>query len=291
MTSLAQLVTDTRSILYGMELVERPAEDTLNGAITVGATSLTPWTPSMWFKDNYAEFDDGEIVIFEGDSAGATVVRRGQRGSTAAAQASGAVMSKNPLYTRVEIEKQVEKVVRTRLWPHVWTWHKDSLTAVDTDSMYDLDQYIDEVVMVYQENLDGEEKFHPIPNGWWDVERQIHSTVATQGGLLRIRKVWDYDEPVYFTAKRRPHVDDLTTLADELADMIPTAAAALSVAYRNPQVMNDAARSRRSPEPLLQAYRGLMAEFFQERDEYKRTLHKEVRPEPRFRKRFSRATW
>jgi hypothetical protein len=39
MTTLAQLVTDTRSILYGMELVERPAEDTLNGAITSGAAS------------------------------------------------------------------------------------------------------------------------------------------------------------------------------------------------------------------------------------------------------------
>jgi hypothetical protein len=291
MTTLAQLVTDTRSILYGMELVERPAEDTLNGAITSGATSLTPTTPSLWFTDNYAEFDNGEIVIFAEDSAGATDVRRGQRGTTGQAQASGATMVKNPLYTRAEIEKQVKKVVRTRLWPHVWTWHKDSVTVTELDTMYDLDQYIDEVVMVYQENLDGQEMFHPIPTGWWDVERQINTAVATDGGLLRIRKVHDYDEPVYFTAKRRPHVDDLANLADELADMIPTAAAALSLAHRNPQVMNDAARSRRSPEGLLQAYRGLMGEFFQERDEYKRLLHKEVRPEVRFRKRFSRATW
>jgi len=291
MTTLAQLVTDTRNILYGMEIVERPTEDTLSAGINDSVTSLTPTTTAMWFKDDYAEFANAEIVIFAADSAGATVVRRGQRGSTAATQATGAVMVKNPPYSRIEIEKQVEKVIRTRLWPHVWTWHKDSLTAVDTDTMYDLDQYIEEVVMVYQENLDGEEKLHPIPNGWWDVERQISATVAAQGGLFRLRKVHDYDEPVYYTAKRRPHVDDLTNLADELADMIPTAAAGLALAYRNPQLMNDAARSNRSPEGLLAAYRGLMGEFFQQRDEYKRLLHKEVRPEPRFRKRFSRATW
>jgi len=291
MTTLAQLVTDTRNILYGMEIVERPTEDTLSAGINDSVTSLTPTTTAMWFKDDYAEFANAEIVIFAADSAGATVVRRGERGSTAATQATGAVMVKNPPYTRIEIEKQVKKVIRTRLWPHVWTWHKDSLTAVATDTMYDLDQYIDEVVMVYQENLDGEEKLHPIPNGWWDVERQISATVAGQGGLFRLRKAHDYDEPVYYTAKRRPHVDDLTNLADELADMIPTAAAGLALAYRNPQLMNDAARSNRSPEALLQAYRGLMGEFFQQRDEYKRLLHKEVRPEPRFRKRFSRATW
>jgi hypothetical protein len=291
MTSLAQLVTDTRNILYGMELVERPAEDTLDGAINNSVESLTPSTPSMWFTDNYAEFDNGEIVIFAEDSAGATDVRRGKRDSTAQAQADGATMLKNPLYTRVEIEKQVKKVIRSRLWPHVWTWHRDSVTFTELDTMYDLDQYIDEVVMVYQENLEGQEMFHPIPNGWWDVERQINSTVATNGGLLRIRKVHDPDEPVYITAKRRPHVDDLANMSDDLADFIPTAAAGLSLLYRNPQAMNDAARSRRSPEGLLQAYRGLMGEFFQERDEYKRTLHKEVRPEPRFRKRFSRATW
>ena len=46
MTTLALLTTATLNMLEGLDLDERPKQDTLNGSITSGAVSLTPTTTS-----------------------------------------------------------------------------------------------------------------------------------------------------------------------------------------------------------------------------------------------------
>lgn len=291
MTTLAALVENTRNVLFGLNTFEYPKEDRLDGAITDSAETVAVDTAAMWNADDFAEFDDGEVIRFVNDAA--TSAKRGQRGTTAAAQADNADMVKNPAFFRHQIEDQVKAVVRNELWPHVWTWHQDSLSATESDRMYDLDQYVEEVVQVYQENIDADERFHPLPPGWWDVERQISSTVATNSNLLIIHRVYDFDETVFYTAKRRPHVDDLSNLADEIADMVPVAAAARCIAFKSPQVKQAGARARADDGGLLRDYRALMAEFIRQRDGLRRIMLEEVRPDMRWRptsRRFSSAS-
>lgn len=293
MTTLADLTQATLNLLYGMHSIERPVEDVLDEAIAAaGTATCTPTTPAMWHRDDYAEFPvDDEVIRFAADSAGSTAIRRGQLGTTAAAKADLDVMVKNPPFYRHQIKQFIAEVVRTDLWDQVWTWHKDSITVTDGDYMYDLDQYIDDVVLVYQENLDADERFRPLPRGWWTVERQINSTVAANGGLLIVHRIFDIDEPVYLTAKRRPHMDDLANMSDELADMIPWAAAAKALLMRSGQIKNAAARSRQDQEgALLRDYRITLGEFGRMRDEYSRTLQLEV-PEDKAWRGATRNNW
>lgn len=282
MTTLAALTQSTLNRLYGAELVERPLEDRINGAIANGTTEVVAFdTPAMWDPDDFVEYRvDGEITRLVSD----TVQKRGQRGTTAASKLDNAEVTKNPPYFIVDVQEKIEEVVRGDLWPHVWTWHRDSLSATETDFMYDLDEYVTEVVLVYQENIDADEKFRSLPPGWWDTERQIDATVATEGSLLILRRVYDYDETVFYLAKRRPHVDDLANMSDELADLIPWAAAAKMLAGRGGQVKAAASRSNKDQEGgYLQVYRGWMSEFIRMRDELHRALMSEVREDRRWR--------
>lgn len=285
--TLATLVQSTQNILYGSTPIARPEEDTLNGGITDVATTLTPTTTALWKKNDFAEFQpDGEIVVFAADSAGATAVRRAQRGTTGAAQTDGDTMFKNPPFTIYDIQWTINQVIRNDLWPHVWTWHQDSLTWSAGDYLYDLDQYVQEVTQVYQSNLNSDGRLHPLPNGWWDTEAQINTAVATNSGLLRIARVHDSSATVYYTAKRRPNVSDIANFSSEIVDLIPWAAAAKMMATRGAQVALDAARSRYDDkDKQTNYYRTFMAEFLRMRDALNLTLRDEVREEPRFRPR------
>lgn len=291
MATLASLVQDTLNLLYGaIPLLTRPEEDVLNGLITSGATSLTPTTTAMWKRDDLAEFQpDGELVIFAADSAGATTVRRAQRGTTAAAQADGDTMVKNPHFPIIDVQRAVNQTIRNDLFPHVWTWHQDTLTWTAGDYLYDLDAYVVEVVEVYQFNLNSDGRFHPVPNSWWDYEQQINTAVATNTGLFRIAKVFDADATVYYTAKRRPDAADIANFSSEIADLIPWAAAGKMMATRGAQVSLDAARSRHDESNRETSYyRTFMAEFLRMRDALNLILRDEVREEPRFRPRYRR---
>ena len=282
MTTLAALTTQTLNILYGLDSVERPIEDRLNGAIDNSTETIAVDTAAMWNPDDFAEFVNGEVIRLISD----TVAKRGQRGTTAQAQADNADMVKNPPFLRQVIEEQITAAVRNDLWPHVWTWHQNSLTPSIVDDMYDLDAWVEEVVLVYQENIDADEKWRSLPPGWWDVERQIDAAVATNKNLLIVRQVHDYDEPVYYTAKLRPEPSTagLTALADGIAEMVPWSTAARCLAFKSPQVKNAATRSRKDQEGgYLRDYRALMSEFIRQRDELNRSLVSEVREDKRWR--------
>ncbi len=290
MASISNLADEAIKLLYGIAPISRPQEDTIGANLAQGATTMTPATDTMWKRDDYAEFQpDGELVVCAADASTTVAIRRGQRGTTDAAQTSGDVILKNPPYPLIEMQEHVKEVIRNDLWPHVWAWHHDTLTFTTGDHMYDLDQYVDEVVFMYQENLNSDERFHPLPPGWWDYERQINTAVATNTGLLRLVRVHDDAATVYYTAKRRPHVDDAANLSSELDDMIPWGAAAKMMASRGAQVTLDAARSRYDDEDSSSRYyRTLMAEFLRQRDALALILKDEVRTEPRFRHRFRR---
>lgn len=280
MTTLAALTQATWNVLYGVGGFERPWEDRATGAISAGALDLSALVSASggWFENDQMEMPAGEIVFVVADTASS--VNRGRDGTTAEAVAAGDPIIRSPEFPRHKVEEKILEVIRGDL-KSVWSWHQDSLTFIESDYMYDLDQFVTEVVMMYQENLNADERFHPLPNGWWESERQINPAVAVNGNLLRLRRVWDRDEPVYYTAKRPAHENDLANLEDRIADMIPYAAAAKLAAGRG--VQQQAHRSSEdSSKRFTDSYGNLMGEFLRMRKETADALRDEVRIEPKF---------
>ncbi len=294
MATLATLVDDCYGILYGIGAAERPAEDLINGALAQGAVSVTMDTDSMWKRGMYAEFaTDGELIIFAADASGATAIRRAQRGTTDVAQADNSIVYRNPTFPRYEIERLISQVIQNDLWPNVWSWHQDTVSFVSADFMYPLDQFIEDVATVYQADLNSDNRFYPFKPSWWAVENQIDSTVATNGGLLRLRTVRDEAATVFYTAKRRPDPADIANMSDEVAELIPWAVAGKlegqrTIATRSRPHTDNADRIEGGP---FRDYRGFMGEFIRMRKELRTRLDKEVPTAPRFQPRQRRRAW
>ena len=288
MTTLALLTDDVYGILYGVGRAERPKEDTC-GVLTDSGTSATMGTAALWKRDDYAEFaDDGELMIFTADASGATDVRRGQRGTTAVSHLADAVVYRNPTFPRYEIERLINQVVRNDLWPHVWTWETDSLPYVSADTTYDLGAYIEDVTTVYQYDLNSDSRFYPLDQTAWDVERQINASAgAASGNLLRLMRVQDEDETVYYTAKRRPDPADLANMSDEVAELVPWAVAGKLEGERSAAVRHRPATglTDRMEGGLFRDYRGFMSEFLRMRKQLNTKLALEVPAAPKFRAR------
>lgn len=291
MATLADLTTRTLEILYGVAKVERPTEDTLSGNILSGATSLTPSTTTMWKRGDYAQFSDGEVFIFGADSSGATAVRGAQRGTSAAAHASGSVMEKNPWPLRVDVARRIDEVLLNELWPHVWSWYNGTITYSSGDHLYDLPAYIEDVVTVEQADIDSDGRFHPLPPILWDVERKVASTIATNGTLLRLRHPPDASSTIHYRGKRRPHPDDIANLAEELEAMVTWGAAAKCMAGQYQPAGRDRTRIQGKDSQVQgQGYQLLMGEFLRMRKDYSLTLMGEVAADMRWRPRF-RVGW
>lgn len=288
MTTLALLTDDVYGILYGVGRAERPKEDTC-GVLTDSGTSATMGTAALWKRDDYAEFAvDGELMIFTADASGATDVRRGQRGTTAVSHLADAVVYRNPTFPRYEIERLINQVVRNDLWPNVWTWETDSLSYVSADTTYDLGAYIEDVTTVYQYDLNSDSRFYPLDQTAWDVERQINASAgAASGNLLRLMRVQDEDETVYYTAKRRPDPADLANMSDEVAELVPWAVAGKLEGERSAAVRHRPATglTDRMEGGLFRDYRGFMSEFLRMRKQLNTKLALEVPAAPKFRAR------
>lgn len=299
MATLGGLTDDVLNMIYGMAQVERPAEDTqVTATFTDVATEVELATPSLWRRGDYAEADDGDVVILAEDHPAATntvTVRRGQRGSTATQHlTASAVWSKNPKFLRTQVERAIKEVVRLDLWPHVWTYHHGTVTYTHGDTTYSLPQYIEDVVMMYQYDLDGDARFHPLARTAWDVERQVNTAVATNSNLLRIRTAYDDGYTLYYTGKRRPHVDDLANMSDEVAQLVPWAASGklLAGARAAPRRYDPPRQDRDQTEGgIFRDYRGFMAEFLRQRSALNIALEKEVKSEKKFVQKRRRGRW
>ncbi|HEX7098948.1 MAG TPA: hypothetical protein VF377_06880 [Acidimicrobiia bacterium] len=284
MADLATLCDQTLDVLYGTGYWEHPKEDTLSAAIAdASTTTMTPATPSMWKRDYLCEFPaTDEVVRIADDAVTTATIRRGQLGTTAAAQALGAVMVQNPPFPRIKVKDEIERALRNEFWPHVWTWHRDSFTFTQGTATYELDDHIDDVTVVYQANIESDGQFHPLHPGWWDVERQIDD--ATNKRWLIVHKVYDPDSDVEIIARRRPHPDDLANISDEIADMVPLITAARMMQKRGASIRQSQPRSQLDRDgQMMRDYRAMVAEFIRQRDQLHRLLMEEVRPDMRWR--------
>lgn len=222
------LIQDVEDMLYGMAYVERPTEDILGGSMTSGTTTMPTTTDKLWRRDSYAEIipadgSVGEIMRIQDDATGnAATVRRAQRQTTAAAHSAGDVVRKNPYYPRVQIDRFIDEVIEGELYPHVWYRSDRTLTWVDQDYVYDLDADDFDVLSVYQYDINSDGQMYRFPDHYWQVE-PVASAVSASGKILRLRRVFNGDATVRYTARTRPKVANLADFPDELANLIPWA--------------------------------------------------------------------
>lgn len=290
MATLADLVTRVEDLIYGVARVERPKEDTLSTAVS--GTTDTEWrfvTDTMWKRDDYAQpIAASEIIVLAEDHpSGADVtVRRGQRGTTAAASyAQGGVFYRNPIYTRSLIERTVNEVIDNDLWPQLWMWKENSLTFAQGDTHYELAANEEDVIQMYQINIGSTDRIDPMPNGWWRVMSQINTTASSTGKLLRLFRVYDPDATVYYSAKQKPQSSEISELSDEIVNMVPWKVAGKLMAGRAIQQRSAPSRSpqsnSREGDRLLRDYTFLDVEFRRmKKDEENRlkTLMKDWQP-------------
>jgi hypothetical protein len=221
-TTRADLILRIEDMIFGMAEVERPSEDVVTLADTT-TTTMTVATDSFWKQGRYGEIvpadgSEGELVICAADAAaGSVTVRRGERGTTAAA-AAGLVARVNPKFTRKMISERIDEVITDSLFPHVWYHSQRSLAFTDQDYIYDLavEDYF--VVQVYQ--VVDDQKL-PFPSGWWIEENLIDTTIGASGKVLRLRRVRDQTATVFYTARSKPVVADLAAFPDPIVNLIP----------------------------------------------------------------------
>lgn len=319
MTTLAALTLDVEQMLYGTAQVERPVEDTLSTQVSAqaGGVDDVAWrmtTYTLWKRGDYAEVVGtagaaSEIVILTDDhGSGADVtVRRAQRGSTlvTSAIAAGTVVRKNPAHDRTTVQRIINEVIDTQLWPHVWYRSKRTITDYDpNNTYYSLNAYDFGVEDVFQIDLTpealpatcsfaqatdvwtctahglsvgdhvrftdadtnppeyaadtdywvlstptadtftlgtaagassaldgsvnsgsdwtGEKRlfsYHPFPAGWWEPITDFPGTSTYRA--LRVRTVHDSTQTIHYVARSKPDSAAVTSIPDELAEMIP----------------------------------------------------------------------
>ncbi len=206
-----------------------PARRCLVGAVT--ADSDVTWemtTPSMWNRGDYIEDQAaGELVILATDhpSAGSDVtVRRGQRGTTAAASyATTDVFYKNPVYPRYRVERFIKETVDNDLWPYVWNIAETTVSFTAGDTTYEMPTDCFDVAQVYQYDLNSDGKLYPIDTKSWDYTPVVAAAASTNRNFLRLYRVRDPSATVYVTYKQKPLSTDLPSLSAPLASMVPWA--------------------------------------------------------------------
>lgn len=283
-------------MVYNGHVAKRPFADIVNdsGGISNSDTTVGVENSTAWKRGDIGQFDDGELVFCSADGSGGNLtVVRGYEGSTAASQADNARLEKNPPFYRIHVEALINEVIRTDLWPHVWTWHNDTLTFTSGDTTYPLDAYIDEVVRVYQYNLNSDGRYWDLPGNWWEVERQVNTAVATNSGLFRIKRVRDATATVYYEAKRRPDPSDIANISAEVADLIPwRVCAKLAESNMLGERIDPPRQSRQNAEGgYARDARSFNAEFFTMREALNKKLRNEIPVAPRYVPRRARRSW
>ncbi len=249
MADLNDLRVDTENLLYGFAHELRPLEDTLVNAITSTATAAEfDLDDDVWKDGDFAEFvPDGEMVILDGDhpaDGNDATIRRAQRGTTAAAQDAGDVVRRNSTFPISLVERFVNETVDIDLHrhPRVYNTAQRTLTWSSSVWSYALDAADDDVLDVYQYDLDSEKGYWFAPRSWWDVVTPDTGISSTKHLILR--GVKDESQTVYYTAKGRPSSSAITSLSADIVSIVPWRAAAKCVKAKLAQVVRDTSYTR-----------------------------------------------
>jgi hypothetical protein len=292
--TLAGLVDTTRRLLYGPASNDRPQFDTLTATYNAANTTIPVDNSTQWKRGDILEFEtDGLQLICTADGSSGTVAIEPYDGTDATHSTAKEILFRNPEWSRLALQDAINQTTDLWLWPHVWTWFAGTLTVTAGDTTYNLDGYIEEVVRMYQYNLASQNQFHPLPPEWWLTERQVNTAVSVQSNLLRVRRVHDAAQTVYYTARRRPNSADLSNISAEIAYLIPHGAAALVSEGGIMRERVDPTRGKNEEGAGARDGRTHTARFFIARDQLKALLRHEVPLDRRFqgKVRASNRSW
>lgn len=130
--TLATLIARART----KYLHDEPWEDTLSGAQTSGATTISLTSAAQWAPNDLIESVlDGELERISRAAtplASPITVKRAHDGTTAVAHSSGDVVYKNPRFRYHIINDHLSEVATNETWPHLWAISSVTLTPSPT---------------------------------------------------------------------------------------------------------------------------------------------------------------
>jgi hypothetical protein len=121
---------------------------------------------------------------------------------------------------------------------------------------------------------------HPFPRGWWETLTPTSTTVVSTGQRLRLKTIFDEEEPVYYLAKTRPSSSAISSLPTDILEMIPWGVCAkLLMGTRLVPPRQDFTRrvsDQDRPDEPIRDYAGFMAEFLRLRRQYRMKMQREL---------------
>jgi len=165
MATLVSLTLDVIDLLYGQAKLTRPAVDQL--AVAVASNSDTSLQferagSSMWEYGDYAEAVDGtgtagEVIQFFGDhdvpDADVRVTRGARRSTAASSHAVGTVWWKNPAFTHVEIQKEINATIDSDMQNGVWYRSQGTIAYSTGRDRYPIAANVDKIERLRQRDI------------------------------------------------------------------------------------------------------------------------------------------
>jgi hypothetical protein len=122
--------------------------------------------------------------------------------------------------------------------------------------------------------------YHPFERATWEVVQPISpTTVASTGGILRLRSTISEDDPVNYVAKSKPSSGSISSLPADIVEMVPWGVCGkLLLGTRVAPPRNDPVRNM-VPSSEGQTYRdyaAFMGEFLRLRKQYRMKMQREL---------------
>lgn len=176
----ADIQEAVRLEVYSAEITDREFIDITTSDPGAGGTSLNVADTNYWSVGDIGEFDDGEQVLVTAVPTGSTLtILRGHNGTTAAAHAVGSVMTKNPRFSRAQIDSAFQHVLED-LRPDLYELATETLVYDPTTRWYPFsggttDRIFDVLTVYYKPNTVD----HPVAAPLWKYLHGVLSAVFT----------------------------------------------------------------------------------------------------------------
>lgn len=120
------------------------------GSVASGSTTTIAVNDGTdWGEGDVGEFADGDLFLVQSVASNNLTVKRSHLGTTGAAQASGAVILKNPDFYIKDIKDAIDATINS-LWPYAWTSTATTITPSTTTVWYNLAADVIDLVVVNQ---------------------------------------------------------------------------------------------------------------------------------------------
>lgn len=214
----ASLRQRIKRIVYTQRPALRPYEDRLTAESLAADTTVDVSDGTSWAAGDVVEFSDGEQALVVSVAANTLTVLRGAFGTTAATQASGTDITKNPRFSIQAIDDAIETVIYD-LFPRVYVLESVAFgTVVQGQEWYPISTAgVFDVLALYYEDPAYD---LPFPINSWDFRKTLVAAEFTnaQGLFIAGFNAAQNGEAMYITWKRK--ISAVTDLLDRQEPLV-----------------------------------------------------------------------